>query len=65
MIPQLALSARIAAWTREAFEKWGDDWPHISAYIERRMISLEPGERLDLATESALTLLSADDGSKH
>lgn len=65
MIQQFALSTQIAAWTREAVERWGDDWPRISAYIERRMISLEPGEKLNLAREGALTLLNADDGSKH
>ena len=65
MIQQSPLSARIAAWTREAAEKWGDDWPRISAYIEWRMISLEPVERHERAVEAALTLFNADDAVKH
>lgn len=65
MIEHSPLSARIAVWTQEAVARWGDDWPRISAYIERRMIALDPGESRDLAAETALTLLNAEDAVKH
>jgi hypothetical protein len=65
MIQQFALSAKIATWTREAVEIWGDDWPRISAYIEQRMVSLDPGEQRDLAREAALTLVDAGFEARH
>jgi hypothetical protein len=65
MFQQTHLSARIAQWTREAFEIWGQDWPRISAYIEQRMVSLEPGEKRDVALEAALTLVDAGMEPRH
>ena len=59
------LSARIEAWTREAFETWGDDWSRISAHIERRMSALQMNERRNLSREAELTLVGAEEGAKH
>ena len=65
MIERSSLSASIAAWTREAVEIWGEDWPRILAYIERRMISLEPEDERAFAAEAALTLVDAHEGVRH
>ena len=65
MIERSSLSAIIAKWTQEAVERWGDDWPRIWAYIETRMIALDPAEKRDLAAEVALTLVDAHDRVPH
>lgn len=65
MTPLPALSAKIEAWTREAFEIWGDDWRRINQHIDAKLVSLEPEEKRRFAREAALTLAGADYDAKH
>ena len=37
MEQQNSLAQLIACWYREAVEKWGDDWPHISEHTYERL----------------------------
>jgi hypothetical protein len=59
-----SLAQLIARWCREAVEKWGDDWPHISEHIHERMATLDEAERTRLADEAAATLSDSDSCSE-
>jgi hypothetical protein len=68
MEQQNSLAQLIAHWCREAVEKWGDDWPHISEHIRERLAALDEAERARLADEAAVTLSdshSYSEFSKH
>lgn len=60
MEQQTSLAGLVEMWCREAVAIWGDDWPSISAHIDRRYAALDGETRRRLEGEAALVLAAAD-----
>ncbi len=61
----VTLAAKVDGWVREAVALWGDDWPRVSAHIERQMALLNRREREKFRQEVRVTLQQVVDEPCH